>query len=111
MIRKLIFSVFAILLTSSFVYAQRTVTGTVNDASGPLPGASVIIKGTTTGTTTDFDGNFSVDVPEGNATLVVSFLGYVTKEVAVSANQSSITITLEEDSQALDEVVVTALGL
>ncbi|MET2986332.1 SusC/RagA family TonB-linked outer membrane protein [Aureibaculum conchae] len=110
MIRKLIFSVFAILITSSFVYAQRTVTGTVNDASGPLPGASVIIKGTTTGTTTDFDGNFSVDVPEGNATLVISFLGYVTKEVAVSANQSSITVTLEEDSQALDEVVVTALG-
>ncbi|MDY7396818.1 SusC/RagA family TonB-linked outer membrane protein [Aureibaculum sp. 2210JD6-5] len=110
MIRKLILSVFAILLTSSFVYAQRTVTGTVSDASGPLPGASVLVKGTTTGTITDFDGNFSIDVPDGTTTLVVSFLGYVTKETPVSANQSSITITLEEDAQALEEVVVNALG-
>lgn len=108
--RKLIFSVFTLLLTSSFLYAQRTVTGTVNDASGPLPGASVLIKGSTTGTTTDFDGNFSIDVPEGDAVLVVSFLGYVTKEATVGANQSTISITLEEDSQSLDEVVVTALG-
>lgn len=110
MMRKLIFSVFTLLLTSSFLYAQRTVTGTVNDASGPLPGASVLIKGSTTGTTTDFDGNFSIDVPEGDAVLVVSFLGYVTKEATVGANQSTISITLEEDSQSLDEVVVTALG-
>ena len=110
MIRKLIFSVFAILLTSSFVYAQRTITGTVSDASGPLPGASVLVKGTTTGTTTDFDGNFSIDVLEEDAILVASFLGYVTKEVTVSANQSTISITLEEDAQSLDEVVVTALG-
>ena len=109
MIRKLIFSVFALLLISSFAYAQRTVTGMVSDASGPMPGANVLVKGTTTGTTTDFDGNYSIDVPNNEATLVFSFLGYVNKEVAVG-NQSSINVTLEEDAQALDEVIVNALG-
>jgi len=109
MIRKLFLCVFIILLTSSFMFAQREVTGTVSDTSGPLPGASVIVKGTTTGATTDFDGNYSINVPNGEIILVFSFLGYITKEVPIG-DQSTINVTLSEDSQALDEVVVTALG-
>jgi len=109
MIRKLFLCVFIILLTSSFMFAQREVTGTVSDASGPLPGASVVVKGTTTGATTDFDGNYTIEVPNGEAILVFSFLGYITKEVPVG-DQSTVNVTLTEDSQALDEVVVTALG-
>jgi len=109
MIRKLFLCVFTLLLTSSFVIAQRTVSGTVSDDTGPLPGASVIVKGTVTGATSDFDGNYSIDIPSNDAILVFSFLGYITKEVTVG-DQTTINITLSEDSQALDEVVVTALG-
>ncbi len=109
MIRKLFLCVLALLLTSSFVIAQQTVSGTVSDNSGPLPGASVVVKGTTTGTTTDFDGNYTIDIPNSEAILVFSFLGFDTKEVIVG-NQTIINITLDEDAESLDEVVVTALG-
>lgn len=101
-------AIMAMLLTG-FTYAQKTVTGTVRDASGPLPGANVSVKGSSTGTTTDFDGNYSIDVPGNEATLVFSFLGYVKQEVAVG-DKTEINVTLEEDAQALDEVVVNALG-
>ncbi|WP_209404708.1 TonB-dependent receptor [Pseudozobellia sp. WGM2] len=88
---------------------QATVTGTVTDTNGvPLAGASVIVKGTTRGTTTDFDGNFSI-AAEGSAALGVSYIGYKTKEVAIN-NQSNLSITLEEDSALLDEVVVVGYG-
>ena len=89
---------------------QQTVTGTVVDNMGiPTPGTNILEKGTTNGTLTDFNGNFSIDVP-GDAVLVVSYIGFQTKEVAVN-NQSNINISLEEDSQQLSEVVVTALGI
>ncbi|SDB48534.1 TonB-linked outer membrane protein, SusC/RagA family [Flavobacteriaceae bacterium MAR_2010_188] len=89
---------------------QQTVTGTVFDNFGqPLPGANVLEKGTSNGSQTDFDGNFSINV-SGNALLVVSYIGYKTVEVAVN-NQSSLNITLQEDSEQLNEVVVTALGI
>jgi len=109
MIRKLFLCVFITLLTSSFMFAQRTVSGTVSDDTGPLPAASVVVKGTTNGTTTDFDGNYSITVPDDQAVLVFSFLGYVSKEITVGG-QTTINVTLEEDSESLDEVVVTALG-
>ena len=110
MIKKLLFSVLILLLASSFAYAQRTVTGTVVDDTGnPLPGASVLVKGSGTGTTTDFDGKFSVNIPNNEAILVISFVGYSTKEITIG-DQSNINVTLSEDSQALQEVVVTALG-
>lgn len=110
MIKKLLFSVLILLLVSSFTYAQRTITGTVVDDTGnPLPGASVLVKGSGTGTTTDFDGKFSVNVPNNEAILVISFVGYSTKEITIG-DQSNINITLSEDSQALQEVVVSVLG-
>ena len=85
---------------------QSTVTGTVIDSDGtPLPGASVVEKGTTNGTQTDFDGNFSIDVASG-ATLMISYIGYSTQEVSVDG-RSTINVTMSEDSSQLDEVVVT----
>lgn len=102
-------SLFAIGAFLSFSIAQaQEVTGTVSDASGPLPGASVIEKGTTNGTQTDFDGNYSIEVGS-DAVLVVSYIGYKTTEVAVNG-QSSINFTLEEDAQALEEVVIIGYG-
>ena len=88
---------------------QSTVTGTVVDEAGqPLPGASVIEKGTTNGTQTDFDGNYSLILADG-ATLIFSYIGFKSQEVAVNG-QSSVNITLSEDAAALDEVVVTGYG-
>ena len=87
----------------------QTVSGTVSDANGPLPGASVLVKGTTNGTQTDFDGNYTLNNVEGAATLVFSYIGYKTQEIAVNG-QSSIDITLAEDAQALDEVVIIGYG-
>lgn len=88
--------------------AQNLIRGTVSDANGPLPGANVIEQGTTNGVSTDFDGNFTINVAEG-ATLEISFTGFLTQNITV-ANQSSIDVVLEEDTGLLEEVVVTALG-
>ncbi len=109
MIRKLFLCLCVLLLSSTLLYAQKEVTGTVRDATGVMPGASIVVKGTTNGTTTDFEGNYSITVPNDQAVLIFSFLGYVSKEVTVG-NQSTIDVILEEDAQALDEVVVNALG-
>ena len=87
---------------------NRQVSGNVKDAMGAIIGASIVEKGTTNGTITDMDGNFVLNVQPG-ATLVVSYVGYKTKEVKVGT--SPLDITLEEDSKVLSEVVVTALGL
>lgn len=87
-----------------------TVSGTVTDVDGsPLPGASVVEKGTSNGTQTDFDGNFSIGLADGNAVLVISYIGFATKEVAVAA-QDRISISLEESTSGLDEVVVVGYG-
>ncbi|MFN8346725.1 MAG: SusC/RagA family TonB-linked outer membrane protein [Spirosomataceae bacterium] len=93
-------------------YAQnRTVTGKVTAEAddSPLPGVSVLVKGTNTGSTTNAEGNFQLQVP-ANATLVFSFIGYSSKEVAVG-NQSTINVTLTDDIKQLGEVVVTAVGI
>ncbi len=87
----------------------QEVSGTVTDANGPLPGASVVVKGTTNGTQTDFDGNYSLNNVEADATIVFSYIGYKTAEIAVNG-QSTISITLEEDAEALDEVVIIGYG-
>ena len=97
-----------LLLFGGFVSAQ-TVTGTVSEANGPLPGVNIIEKGTSNGTQTDFDGNYSLDLSSSNATLVFSYLGYTTQEVAVNG-QTSINITLQEDAAQLAEVVVVGYG-
>ncbi|MFV0565285.1 MAG: SusC/RagA family TonB-linked outer membrane protein, partial [Flavobacteriaceae bacterium] len=89
---------------------EKTISGTVTDDSGlPLPGATVLVKGTTRGASTDFDGNYSINAAQG-ATLVVSFVGYTTKEVKVGAS-NTVNAKLSEDAQALEEVVITALGI
>ncbi|ANH60174.1 SusC/RagA family TonB-linked outer membrane protein [Dokdonia donghaensis] len=89
-------------------FAQTTVSGTVTEDNGPLPGANVIIKGTSTGTQTDFDGNYSIQASPSDV-LVFSFVGFATQEVTVG-NQSTINVALAADN-ALDEVVVTAQGV
>ena len=89
--------------------ATKKITGTVVDAMGPVIGASVVVKGTTNGVATDFDGNFSLNASPGQ-TLVVSYIGYLTKEVRITAGQSKYDITLEEDRKVLDEVVVVGYG-
>ena len=86
----------------------KRITGVVSDAMGPVIGASVAVKGTTNGTSTDDDGRFSLNVSPGQ-TLVVTYLGYVTKEVKVG-QQNSYDIFIEEDQQLLDEVVVVGYG-
>ncbi|WP_349352035.1 SusC/RagA family TonB-linked outer membrane protein [Flagellimonas sp. MMG031] len=87
----------------------QTVSGTVSDANGPLPGASVLVKGTTNGTQTDFDGNYTLNDVGEDATIVFSYIGFQTQEIAVNG-QSTINVTLTEDAQALDEVVIIGYG-
>ena len=91
------------------VQQAKKITGTVVDSQGPIIGASVVVKGTSNGVATDFDGNFSLNANPGQ-TLVISYIGYVNKEVKVTANQTNYNITLEEDKQMLDEVVVVGYG-
>ena len=104
---RFILIVLSLLWVSTCSFAQTTtLKGVVMDKSGePVIGANVMVKGTQTGTITDFDGNFTLSGVSSGSTLVVTFIGYVTQEVAVKG-QSSVTVTLAEDNQALDEVVV-----
>ncbi|WP_425237691.1 SusC/RagA family TonB-linked outer membrane protein [Ulvibacterium sp.] len=89
---------------------QLQISGTISDSNGaPLPGANIVEKGTTNGTQSDFDGNFSISVADQNAVLVVSYLGFTTQEVQV-AGQTAISINLQEDAGALEEVVVVGFG-
>lgn len=86
------------------------VTGrVVNETGQGLPGVTVVVKGTTIGTSTDVNGNFSLSVPSGNNTLVVSFIGYTTQEIAIG-NRTSLAISLKPDTKTLQEVVVVGYG-
>jgi len=110
--KRLLKLVLLLLLASGTAYAQ-TVTGTVTSAAdgGAVPGVSVLIKGTTTGTATDADGGFTLAVSDpANSVLVISFIGFATQEVALQG-RTSIDVVLQEDVSQLDEVVVTALGI
>lgn len=96
---------------ASISWAQTTVTGTVTDEQNiPLPGATVLEKGTTNGTTTDFDGNYTISVANGNAILEFSYIGYSTTEVSVNG-QNNITVQLAEDATQLEDVVVVGYGI
>ena len=100
---------FFALFTFSFMAAQRTVTGTVTEANGDaLIGASVVVKGTVTGTSTDIDGSFSLDVPEGYNELEISYTGFATQTVDITGI-STVSVTLVEGA-VLDELVVTGYG-
>jgi len=95
----------------SVAWAQRTITGTIMDESGEsLIGASVLVKGTTSGTVTDIDGGFSLGVPANSEALVVSYTGFTTLDVPITT-ANVYKITLSENAQQLGEVVVTALGI
>ena len=97
------------LLAVGFVTHAQTITGTVTDDSGPLPGASIVVKGTTNGTQTDFDGNYTLNGVDSQATLVFSYLGYSTQEIVVNG-RSVINVVLAQDAEALEEVVVLGYG-
>lgn len=94
------------------VEKTRTVTGKIIDANGhPLPGATVLFKGSTHGVISDMEGKFKIDVPDRDVTLQISFIGMETKELVVSQKETKeITITLKEDSKQMDEVVVTGFA-
>ena len=96
---------------NSPVKLQQLVSGVITDSDGiPLAGANVVEKGTTNGVTADFDGNFSIEVANESATLVISYIGYSTKEVPLNG-QASVNIVLEESAAGLDEVVVVGYGV
>ena len=88
----------------------RTVTVTVNDAMGPVIGANVLVRGTTIGSITDMDGNAVIQGVPNNAVIVVSYIGYITQEIQLQNGQNSLTVTLREDAETLDEVVVVGYG-
>ncbi len=110
-LRFLLFLMFMALLVPAGYAQEGTVRGMVFDAEdgSSLPGASVLVKGTTTGTTTDYDGKFSLTV-EPNSVLVISYIGYQSKEVTVQPN-TTVDVSLQIDAELLDEFVVIGYGI
>ena len=109
--KKKLTSVLLFLALSAGVVSAQTskVTGKVIGEDGePVIGASIIVKGTTVGTVTDFDGNFELEVPANGKQLVISYIGMKSQEVAATSN---VNVKLLADTQNLDEVVVTAMGI
>ena len=102
LIKKLIF--LGAFMLCGYIQAQ-SVTGTVSDANGPLPGANVVVKGTANGVVTDFDGNYALDGVDSNAVLEFSFVGYQTLDISVNG-QSVVNALMSEDANQLEEVVV-----
>ncbi len=109
--KKLLIFTFLVLCTNMIFSQINTVSGTVTDASNnsPLPGVNVVVQGTTNGTQTDFDGNYTITASAGDV-LVFSYLGTKSQSVTVGSS-STVNVSMEEDASQLDEVVVTALGL
>ena len=102
--------VFCVAAIPDMFAQQIKVTGKVTDSTNEgMPGVNVQVKGTATGTITDFDGNYSIDVPDSKSTLVFSFIGYVTQQVPVGGKKV-LNVQLKDDTQTLDEVVVVAYG-
>ena len=113
---KNLLKVFLMCFITLFAFAgqmmgqQKTITGRVVDALNEgMPGVNVQVKGTTSGTITNIDGDFSISVPNTKSVLVFTFIGYVKQEVAVG-NQTKLNIQMKDDTQSLDEVVVVAYG-
>ena len=98
------------MLFTTSMFAQKQISGNVTSSDiQPLPGVSILVKGTTNGVMTDFDGKYTISNVNNNATLVYSYLGFTTKEVLVG-NQTTINVSLEEDITTLDDVVVIGYG-
>ena len=101
--------VLSLLLLCGVAVSARTISGTVTDQTGEtIISASVMVKGTTIGTVTDFDGNYVLDVPDDAKVLVFSYIGLQTEEVNITGNV--INVVLKENSEVLEEVVVTGYG-
>lgn len=101
-----------LMLAFTFSVSAQTVTGTITDASDgmTLPGVNVIVQGTTVGVTTDFDGNYEIEIPEGSSILEFSFMGYATQSIDATG-KTNVNVDLVVDANSLDEVVVTAMGI
>ena len=110
MLQRLMFTVlFAVFAVGAF--AQNKITGTVVDATGePVIGASVVVKGSSNGTVTDLDGNFTIANAPAKGSLEISYIGYKTQTVALGG-KNQVKVTLQEDRQLLDEVVVVGYGV
>src|SRR5690606_34646371 len=104
---------FAAMFMTAMAFSQGILTGTVNDGElgGPLPGATVRLKGTNTGTSTDFDGNFTLEVNQSSGTLLVSYIGFITKSVPFNAIGSVGSIALQPDTEELEGVVLVGTGI
>lgn len=100
--------VFTLLFSGMLTAQQTTISGTVSDDTGPLPGVNIVEKGTVNGTTTDFDGNYSITVAS-DAVLVFSYIGYQNREMPVDGH-TTINVTLAVDAQSLDEIVLVGFG-
>ena len=99
------------LLLPTLLLAQYPVTGTIKDGTGePLVGVSILVVGTTTGTVTDFEGTFEVQIPDDRSQLRLSYTGFATQVVEVERDIAPLAITLEEDVANLEQVVVTGLA-
>ena len=107
---RVILSILIGLFLSCNVFAQDvTIKGNVKDAKGePIIGASILEKGTTNGTVTDFDGNFMLSAPKGS-TIGISYIGYKSQDI-INQGQSNLIVVLKEDTEVLDEVVVVGYG-
>ncbi|MFS4445777.1 TonB-dependent receptor [Maribacter sp. 2307UL18-2] len=110
---KKMYIAMVVSLMSAIAFSQGTITGTVLDGelNEPLPGASVVVEGTKTGASTDFDGNFTLEVSEDSGTLVFSYIGFVTKKVSFTSMGSIGEIVLQPDAEELEGVVVIGSGL
>ena len=109
LLKVILLLLFSVCSTAG-MYAQRTVTGTVlDDNQQPVPSANVVLKGTQTGTLTDNNGKFTLNVPSSGGTLVISFIGFTTQEVLIGTS-SVVNVTLQTESKALEEIVVVGYG-
>lgn len=108
--KKMYLALVAFLMTT-VAFSQGTITGTIEDGElgGPLPGASIVVEGTSNGTASDFDGNFSIEVGENTGNLVVSYIGYMTKKISFASIGNIGTISIMPDAQELEGVIVTGV--
>ena len=111
MTKRIIAIIFLTLAFSVAAFAQRTISGRVTDSTGEgVPGAGVMVQGTSRGAVTDLDGKWSLNVKGGEVTLEISCLGYTSTTVTVAADRTKVDVVLQDDTQMLEETVVVGYG-